>query len=490
MENIFYSSDGGETWEEKEGNLPDIPVRCILQNPLLENEVIIGTELGVWYTKDFSSINPTWKQSNAGMRDVRVTDMDLRTGDNAVFIGTYGLGIYKGIFENNDPYVALESPEKNVQIQAGLTGSFDINYKVYSGFNDEVEFSIEGLPNNTNINFQPSNKFVISQDGTLSIELGIDESTPPDTYPIVVKGSYGNDFRQTTLNIIVFSDDNDGDGIKNADDNCPDTANPDQNDLDNDGIGDVCDPNPIPQNTFSLQSKDETCRNSDDGEISLSIETSTLPEDVKFTISIENGPTGFTFTPENILSNPWVKSNLQYGNYTVCLSLDIISGYEQCFNVVISEPVDITVLSSLVNNSQDLNLNLNGSTNYNILHNDKYYTTSDSKFVLPLDKGLNVRKVVGDRECQGIYEETIFNSEDILLSPNPAVNTSSLWVGGNDEDVTISMFDSAGRLLWVKDNDMNSSRNIDIQVSNLRPGLYYLKVDSETVKKTAKLIKK
>ena len=490
VESIYFTNDGGQTWTSKEGNFPDIPIFSIIQSPLNEDEVIIGTELGVWYTKDFSSSKPNWRQSNAGMRDVRVTDMDLRTGDNAVFIGTYGLGIYKGIFENNDPYVALESPEKNVQIQAGLTGSFDINYKVYSGFNDEVEFSIEGLPNNTNINFQPSNKFVISQDGTLSIELGIDESTPPDTYPIVVKGSYGNDFRQTTLNIVVFSDDNDGDGIKNADDNCPDTANPDQNDLDNDGIGDVCDPNPIPQNTFSLQSKDETCRNSDDGEISLSIETSTLPEDVKFTISIENGPTGFTFTPENIVSNPWVKSNLQSGNYTVCLSLDIISGYEQCFNVVISEPVDITVLSSLVNNSQDLNLDLNGSTNYNILHNDKYYTTSDSKFVLPLDKGLNFIKVVGDRECQGIYEETIFNSEDILLSPNPAVNTSSLWVGGNDEDVTISMFDSAGRLLWVKDNDMNSSRNIDIQVSNLRPGLYYLKVDSETVKKTAKLIKK
>ena len=63
-------------------------------------------------------------------------------------------------------------------------------------------------------------------------------------------------------------------------------------------------------------------------------------------------------------------------------------------------------------------------------------------------------------------------------------------IGGNDKDVTISMFDSAGRLLWVKNNDMNSSRNIDIQVSNLKQGLYYIKVDSETVKKTAKLIKK
>ena len=27
VENIFYSDDGGQTWQEKEGNLPDIPVR-------------------------------------------------------------------------------------------------------------------------------------------------------------------------------------------------------------------------------------------------------------------------------------------------------------------------------------------------------------------------------------------------------------------------------------------------------------------------------
>ena len=489
VESIYFTNDGGQTWTSKEGNFPDIPIFSIIQSPLNEDEVIIGTELGVWYTKDFSSSKPNWRQSNAGMRDVRVTDMDLRTGDNAVFIGTYGLGIYKGIFENNDPYVALESPEKNVQIQAGLTGSFDINYKVYSGFNDEVEFSIEGLPNNTNINFQPSDKFVISQDGTLSIELGIDESTAPDTYPIVVKGSYGNDFRQTTLNIIVFSDDNDGDGIKNADDNCPDTANPGQSDLDNDGIGDVCDPNPIPQNTFNLQTTDESCKISDDGKLSILIAEDDIPG-IKFTIHVKNGPNDFNHNPESILGNKWSLGNLEAGTYEVCLGSISLPNYEQCFNVIIHEPDDISVFTEKREDSEDLNLDLNGSTNYNILHNDKYYTTSESNFVLTLDKGLNFIKVVGDRECQGIYEETIFNSEDILLSPNPAVNTSSLWVGGNDEDVTISMFDNAGRLLWVKDNDMNSSRNIDIQVSNLRPGLYYLKVDSETVKKTAKLIKK
>ena len=35
--------------------------------------------------------------------------------------------------------------------------------------------------------------------------------------------------------------DSDEDGIANVNDNCPNTTNPNQEDIDNDGIGDVCD---------------------------------------------------------------------------------------------------------------------------------------------------------------------------------------------------------------------------------------------------------
>jgi hypothetical protein len=93
---IWYTSDGGVTWQNKEGNFPDIPVKCILQNPLNTSEVMVGTILGVWYTNNFTSASPTWNQSYNGMSNVQVTDMDLRN-DNTVFAATYGRGIFSGV---------------------------------------------------------------------------------------------------------------------------------------------------------------------------------------------------------------------------------------------------------------------------------------------------------------------------------------------------------------------------------------------------------
>jgi hypothetical protein len=48
------------TGQKKEGDLPDLPVYSILQSPLDNVEVIIGTELGVWFCYNFSSIYPSW----------------------------------------------------------------------------------------------------------------------------------------------------------------------------------------------------------------------------------------------------------------------------------------------------------------------------------------------------------------------------------------------------------------------------------------------
>ena len=64
------------------------------------------------------------------------------------------------------------------------------------------------------------------------------------TYTVILtvtddQGAIGRD--TATVTVTAGATDSDGDGILDADDNCPDTDNPDQDDLDNDGTGDVCD---------------------------------------------------------------------------------------------------------------------------------------------------------------------------------------------------------------------------------------------------------
>lgn len=94
---VWYSTNKGVTWQNKEGNFPNIPVKCILQNPLNPLEVIIGTDLGVWYTNTFSAASPTWNQSYNGMSDVKVMDLQVRN-DNAVYAATFGRGVFSGVF--------------------------------------------------------------------------------------------------------------------------------------------------------------------------------------------------------------------------------------------------------------------------------------------------------------------------------------------------------------------------------------------------------
>ncbi|NMH89248.1 immunoglobulin-like domain-containing protein [Flavivirga algicola] len=100
---VWYSSNAGTSWSSKEGNLPNIPVRDFLLNPLNLNEAIIATQLGVWETSDFNATSPTWSQAYNGMSDVSVTSFDYWdvSGDdttNKVIASTYGRGVFTGSF--------------------------------------------------------------------------------------------------------------------------------------------------------------------------------------------------------------------------------------------------------------------------------------------------------------------------------------------------------------------------------------------------------
>ena len=488
VKNVFYSSDAGKTWINKEGDLPDLPVRCILQNPIVSNEVIIGTDLGVWYTKNFKDASPNWSQGFNGMSDVRVTDMDMRD-DYAVFASTYGRGVYSSYFDSDVPMLRLTSKENKIKIDQGGTGSFKVKYKIFKNYNEETEFSVTGLPAGSTVTYTPSQKIAINQDGELTIELTISDTAVPKTYPLLIKGtnsSASSKVEETGISLIVLSNDYDNDGIKNKDDNCPNTPNPGQEDFDNDDIGDVCDPYPIPGDTLKIEYTDETCRNSNDGTIKVTVKGDL---GFSFTVAVTGGPTDFSHTPEEISGSDWSLTNLKAGIYKVCLTTTAFPNMKQCFDANVEQPQDLAVLSGVSRENRRVSLDMSGGTKYNILLNGNLITTYDDNIDLSLSPGINTIRVTANKECQGIYEETIFISEDILLSPNPANASSKLWVGGFDDNVNLTLFDITGRVIWTRNDKVPYSRSLNVPFNNVKSGLYILKVDSKTIKKSIKVIR-
>ncbi|MFW5706105.1 MAG: T9SS type A sorting domain-containing protein, partial [Bacteroidota bacterium] len=94
VESVWQTLDGGESWEQKEGNLPDIPVRWALYHPENDEQVMLATELGIWTTNYMSASNVNWEQDIQGMANVRVDMLSLREADNTVLAATHGRGFF------------------------------------------------------------------------------------------------------------------------------------------------------------------------------------------------------------------------------------------------------------------------------------------------------------------------------------------------------------------------------------------------------------
>lgn len=101
VSSLFYSTDGGETWTNVEGNLgssvsgPSVRSVAILPQPGKDQTTYyVGTSVGVYSTTSLSS-NTTWRQESPnGIGNVVVNDVEARSADGQVLAGTHANGVY------------------------------------------------------------------------------------------------------------------------------------------------------------------------------------------------------------------------------------------------------------------------------------------------------------------------------------------------------------------------------------------------------------
>ena len=97
-EKVYKSIDGGVTWINISGSLPNLPVNCIVYQNGTANGIYIGMDVGVYYLDDNLS---DWELFNGGLPNTTITELEIRYSDNSIYAATYGRGLWSADLRSN-----------------------------------------------------------------------------------------------------------------------------------------------------------------------------------------------------------------------------------------------------------------------------------------------------------------------------------------------------------------------------------------------------
>lgn len=96
---VFKTSDGGSSWTDISGNLPDAPVNWVLIDPLAPNHnLYVASDLGVFVATDGGVMNEQWMQTGQGLPDTAVLQLALSPASwpqRELVAATHGRGMWE-----------------------------------------------------------------------------------------------------------------------------------------------------------------------------------------------------------------------------------------------------------------------------------------------------------------------------------------------------------------------------------------------------------
>jgi photosystem II stability/assembly factor-like uncharacterized protein len=89
---VFRTTDGGRTFTNVSGSLPDTPVNAVVVDPTSRGTVVIGTDLGTYLSADSGS---TWTPLTDGMPNVAVFALEYNANTGTLIAATHGRGMFQ-----------------------------------------------------------------------------------------------------------------------------------------------------------------------------------------------------------------------------------------------------------------------------------------------------------------------------------------------------------------------------------------------------------
>ena len=101
---VFFSSNGGSSWTDVTSNLPavaSVDFRTIeyLPGQVGPDRIALGTRSGVYVSNDDGQ---SWGLLGAGLPDVLVFDLRFNSGNQTLYAGTLGRGVWRLVLGQAD----------------------------------------------------------------------------------------------------------------------------------------------------------------------------------------------------------------------------------------------------------------------------------------------------------------------------------------------------------------------------------------------------
>lgn len=141
VQQVWISTNGGTSWTNVDGNLPDMPVYWAMFKPGDDDRMILATETGVWFTQNLNGASTVWVSSST-FPTVRATMLQYRSSDNLVLASTHGRGLWTQNIFSILPLNNFMLRGKWNNTTTDLVWDFE---ESNSGGNFTVEYSFDGL---------------------------------------------------------------------------------------------------------------------------------------------------------------------------------------------------------------------------------------------------------------------------------------------------------------------------------------------------------
>lgn len=274
-----------------------------------------------------------------------------------------------------------------------------------------------------------------------------------EVYPIVI----------TVVEVPEDQKDDDLDGVTNNIDQCP-------NSIPGAVVNSVgC--FELPANNFIVHTKGETCLDANNGSITIN-----PAAEFNYTATLNNAG-NYQFDEEFSIDN------LNPGDYELCITVDGVTNYEQCFSLTVDEAVEIAGKSVQTKSGNTVTENVTitaGTAPYTIAINGKpMLTTASRKFAIDVNHGDKI-SISSKLVCEGSINTDINLVDYFTVYPNPTRDVVQVTIPNIDvENVTATLYNTLQQKV-SEDTYKIVDGQIQVSLMSLPEGVYILKLNLET----------